>query len=254
MRKNTGNALTNNKNIHICALCGSDVNCFLPYAISEKAIALGERYHIIGSDVRNFSCPKCYSTDRERHLFFYFNALNIWDSINDQANILHIAPERLLSALILDRKPANYIMGDLFPENSPIKGVMKVDITKTLFNDNSFDIIIANHILEHVPDDVSAMREIYRILKKDGIAILQTPYSPKLDETYEDDSIVSDIDREEHFGQNDHVRIYSERDLFNKLTAVGFILDIHKSSEFFTKADARKYGFNHEEDLILCLK
>ncbi|MCL2718601.1 MAG: class I SAM-dependent methyltransferase [Lachnospiraceae bacterium] len=240
---------------HVCVLCEKEVDNFLPYEIDlQKALAFVEKYQTIGSDINNFSCPYCYSNDRERHLYLYLKALNIWDTINAQTSILHIAPERLLSILISKRNPLNYIKGDLYPENSSVQGVIKVDITNPQFDDDFFDIILANHIFEHIFDDVRAMNEIYRMLKKDGIAILQTPYSLNLANTYEDASIIGESEREEHFGQSDHIRIYSEQDFFNKLASAGFILNIHKSSEFFNEEEARKYGFNHKEDLILCLK
>jgi 2-polyprenyl-3-methyl-5-hydroxy-6-metoxy-1,4-benzoquinol methylase len=103
----------------------------------------------------------------------YFDAMLIWSKIKD-GNVLHFAPERILSPKISQAKPATYVKADLFPVS---KDIAREDITRLSFSDCLFDLVIANHILEHVSDDHAAMKEIFRVLKPGGLAILQTPYS-----------------------------------------------------------------------------
>lgn len=114
-------------------------------------------------------------------------------------------------------KHLDYTTTDL---NSPLADV-KADICNLPFADNSFDSILCNHVLEHIPDDQKAMQEIFRILKPGGMAILQIPLDMNRAKTFEDDSITDPKKRAEIFGQYDHVRVYG-RDYFNKLRDVGF--------------------------------
>jgi ubiquinone/menaquinone biosynthesis C-methylase UbiE len=104
--------------------------------------------------------------------------------------------------------------------NSPLADV-KADICDLPFEDNSFDFILCNHVLEHIPDDTKAMQEIYRILTPGGTAILQIPQDLSREKTFEDDSITDPAERAKIFGQYDHVRVYG-RDYFDKLREVGF--------------------------------
>ena len=110
-----------------------------------------------------------------------------------------------------------YVTADLY---SPIADV-RANITKLPFEDNSFDVIFCNHVLEHIPDDFKAMRELFRVLKKGGMGIFQIPQDLNRETTFEDHAITDPKKRTAIFGQYDHVRIYG-RDYFNKLRAVGF--------------------------------
>ncbi|NLK94080.1 MAG: glycosyltransferase [Clostridiales bacterium] len=233
-----------------CNICNSYVDGFLPYKEGKEQENL-LKYNMIGSDINNFSCPKCYSTDRTRHLFMYLNKLGLINELKGK-QILHIAPEIHLYQIISNLEPERYVCGDLFPENAQVPSE-KVDITNIQYNDETFDIIICNHVLEHVPDDKKAMSEFYRVLKKGGFAILQTPYSPVIEKSYEDFSLNTDELRLKHFGQEDHVRIFG-LDLFNKISEVGFNLDIKKNDDLFSSEECRKFGVNPREDLILVRK
>lgn len=110
-----------------------------------------------------------------------------------------------------------YVTADLY---SPIADV-RANITELPFEDNSFDVIFCNHVLEHIPDDSKAMRELFRVLKKGGMGIFQIPQDLNRETTFEDHTITDPKKRTAIFGQYDHVRIYG-RDYFNKLRAVGF--------------------------------
>ncbi|SHI38730.1 glycosyltransferase [Lutispora thermophila] len=235
------------KHKHECVICGNQVERFLPYSVKmPKSI---EKYRIVGSDVRNFSCPYCYSHDRERHLKMYFDRLKLWGKITG-SRVLHIAPEANLRKIIKSYKPKEYICGDLYPMDSEI---IKMDITKIHFENEYFDFIICNHVLEHIEDDMKAMMELFRVLKKDGYAVLQTPYSPVLEKSYEDYSIQSKEKRLENYGQEDHVRIYG-LDFFKRLEDAGFSLNIINNNELFSEEESKRYGVNSYEDLILVHK
>ena len=104
--------------------------------------------------------------------------------------------------------------------NSPLADV-KADICNLPFNDNEFDVIFCNHVLEHIPDDTKAMHELYRVLKPNGMGIFQIPQDLSRETTFEDDSITNKKERAKIFGQYDHVRVYG-RDYFDKLRSVDF--------------------------------
>lgn len=232
---------------HTCNICGHHFNSFMPYPEVPQRI---RKYNLIGSDRKNFGCRYCGANDRLRHIFLYFSKLNIWAELENKS-ILHIAPEKhLLNALVL--KTNKYTAGDLFPDPKN-KLIQKIDITDIQFTNNYFDFIICNHVLEHVPEDTKAMGELYRVLKPKGKAILQTPYSGEIFNSYEDKSINDEKGRLEHFGQKDHVRIYG-LDFFEKLKSVGFKLNVINHSDLFDSEDTYKYGVNPRENLILVSK
>ncbi|MCW3120499.1 MAG: Methyltransferase type 11, partial [Chitinophagaceae bacterium] len=103
--------------------------------------------------------------------------------------------------------------------------IREADATKLPYTGNYFDLVIGNHILEHIPDDRQAMKEIFRVLRSPGMAILQVPFSTELPETLEDPSISNPEKQSFLFGQNDHVRIYSIWDYINRLRETGFTVE-----------------------------
>lgn len=234
-----------------CYICSKQFYQFFPYRGGSKYIT---RYEVlldsVGSDIDNFSCVYCGSNDRERHLYMYFDKLNIWNKMRDSV-ILHFAPEKMLVKKILSLNPAIYIKADLFPQDETVK---KIDATKIDLACNSVDIIIANHILEHILDYKKALNEFYRVLKVDGIAILQTPFSRLLSNNFEDSSINTDELRKFFYGQEDHVRIFSEKELLNEISQVGFELKIVEHGDLFSEQDAYYFGVNKNEYLIMGIK
>lgn len=119
--------------------------------------------------------------------------------------MLHVAPELCFMKRFEKIKTLDYITGDI---ESPLAKV-KMDIHQIPFPENSFDVIFCNHVLEHVQDDRLAVREIKRVLKPGGWAILQVPFFPPIpDQTFEDWTIQTPKDRERVFGQDDHVRLF----------------------------------------------
>lgn len=196
------------------------------------------------------TCPKCNSSDRERLIYFYIqNKTNIF-SEQGKINLLHIAPEKNLRKFFQKRSNIKYIAGDLYPE----KNDKKLDVTDLKeFKENFFDVIICSHVLEHVPDDLKAMRKLYRVLSPGGFAILQVPISKKLSKTYEDFSIVDPMGREIAFGQKDHVRIYG-KDYIDRLKSVGFKVVKYNIAKDLNRTEIEKYKLNPEEILFVCQK
>ena len=232
---------------NFCVYCNKSVGDWLPYRDGNRS-PVSEKLEVIGSDVVNFYCPACECFDRERHLYLYFNALNLWPTIY-VGDVLHIAPERKL-AEVISTKTKNYIKGDLSPSDNSI---VQLDLTNTKFLKNSFDVIIANHVLEHIGDDRAALKEIFRILKPGGVAVLQAPFSPLLPESLECPSLQSDELRNFLFGQEDHVRLYG-MDYFDRIRKVGLEVEIINHSELLGSVDSQQYGVNFYEPLILAKK
>ena len=176
---------------------------------------------IIGAGYREQDyCPVCKSTYRHRLVWLYLKELNIW---KNPMTVLHIAPEEMIARKLARMKQLRYITGDADPERyNHYTRAIRLDITHLPFDDASFDVIICNHVLEHIADDKLAMSEIYRVMKPEGFALLQVPLSGVIDKTYEDPGIVTEEERVEHFGQKDHVRIYGKKDYLMRLTGSGF--------------------------------
>lgn len=206
---------------------GNKFNCpFCNYSSSGLATigtnsTANREKHIIGAGLRKAGCYKCGSTDRERLVYLYLRDVVELFSKNKSYSVLHIAPEKNLINL-LRKADVNYIAGERWVDKHDYyKGIEQIDILDISYTDNYFDLIICNHVLEHIPDDQRAMRELYRVLKPGGQAILQVPLSEMIGQTFEDFSITGEKEREEIFGQQDHVRIYG-RDYTDRLASSGF--------------------------------
>lgn len=186
-----------------CPVCGGHFSKFMPY---------GHR------QVRdNVLCPKCLSLERHRLIWLYLKDRTGF--FTAQLDVLHIAPEQCFYKRF--RKLANlkYTTADL---ESPLADV-KLDIQNMPFSDHQFDVIICNHVLEHVPDEKKALDEIYRVLKKGGFALLLAPISFGMEHTLEDESVTSPAEREKLFRQKDHYRLYG-RDYIQRITGAGFCI------------------------------
>ena len=235
-----------------CCICESEVDGFLPW-VGYKENQFTDNFKMIGSDDMNFHCPNCYCHDRERHLWLYINELEIYDKL-EKRNILVIAPDKNLTKKLF-MKTGNIYLGDLNPEVYCNIGfnVIKTDLTNLQIQDSIFDLVIANHVLEHIPDYQKAISEIFRVLKLGGIAILQTPYSNFFYNNFEDPAINTNELRTIYYGQEDHVRIFGKK-LFDDLSANGF--DVYKINHHTALKDynSKTYGVNVNEDLILVKK
>lgn len=228
-----------------CPFCGERFKELLPHG--EDQAVLQEKNIVGGGRRLNALCPCCYSTDRERLLYLFLkHETNVF---RDKIKLLHVAPEESLLLVFMKQANVDYLTVDL---DDPL--AMEVaDLTNLQYNNNSFDFIICNHVLEHIPDDRKAMSELYRVLNVGGTAILQVPISLTLDKTYEDPAITTPQEREKAFGQYDHVRIYA-KDYKTRLEAAGFCVNEYSLAEKFGEDVCRRYAINHNEHLFICTK
>ena len=203
----------------------------------------------VGSDVDHFECPWCGCHDRERHLFFYMTAIGLLPRMPGKS-VLHFAPEKRLSQRIRAAEPARYVKCDLFPQ---APDVLQVNMLEIQFEDDSFDLLVANHVMEHVADDQRALAEIVRVLKPGGCAILQTPFSSKLRHTWADSGIDSDEARLQAYGQEDHVRLYG-LDIFERFEQAGLRADVKSHREALPDIDSARFGVNEAEPFFLFYK
>lgn len=194
-----------------CNICNSNWRFFNKVGLNTNATKINI---IIGAGLRFTRCFKCGSVERERLLMQYIN--EIVDT--KKLSVLHIAPEIVIKKKI-ELEFLKYVTCDI-EKKEDIQ--MQVDITNMkVFDNESFDLVICNHVLEHIPDDNNAIKEIYRVLKKNGIAILNVPIYKNIYSTYSNPDIIDKNDREFHYGQFDHVRIYGQ-DFFDKVESFGF--------------------------------
>ncbi len=206
-------------NEHTCNICNKKVKSFLsPLQI----------------------CPACGSLPRNRRLWQILNE----EYLKKGITILDFSPSR---CLYRKHKKNNYHYTSTDLSNNFIAD-KRYDITNIPVANNSYDLIICYHILEHVIDDKKAMMELLRTLKPNGTCLIQTPF--KEGNIYEDYSITSPVDREKYFGQDDHVRWYSADGLQQRLTNIGFVVEaLH-----FKEQPENIYGFDGDEIVLICTK
>ena len=195
----------------------------------------------------NVLSPSTLSLERHRLLWLYLK--NETNFFTTRKKVLHFAPEQAFYSRFRQMKNLDYTTTDL---NSPLADV-KADICNLPFEDNTYDLIFCNHVLEHIPDDTKAMQELYRILKKGGMGIFQIPQELDRDTTYEDDSITDKKERAKIFGQYDHVRIYG-RDYFEKLRSIGFNVEEVDYTITLSEEEITKYCLSKGELLPVCYK
>ena len=212
---------------------GKSYRKFLPYGYGKQR--------------ENALSPGTLSLERHRQMWLYLQSET--DFFTKNYKVLHIAPEQEFLRKFKKMKNLDYTSADLF---SPIVDV-KADILDLPFADESFDVVICNHVLEHIEDDRKAMSELYRVMKKGGWGILQVPMKNSLEKTYEDFTITDPKERQKHFGQYDHVRWYG-MDYFDRLKSVGFDAEANFYSQKFSDADIKKFGLNRNEILPIVRK
>ena len=195
----------------------------------------------------NALSPGTLSLERHRLIWLYLQRETSFFSLD--AAVLHMAPEKALMTRLSKLKYLTYTTCDL---ESPLAEV-KADICDLPFPDASFDWILCNHVLEHIPNDTKAMQELYRVLKPGGKALLQVPLNTALEETFEDDSIVDKAARTKVFGQYDHVRVYG-KDYFEKLRQTGFEVNEIQYGKSLTEAERVRFSVTKDEYIPLCLR
>ncbi len=205
-----------------CNCCGVSYNKFVPdYPSAENANALKINAVIAGYG-ENILCPACLSTARERLIIALLsNQFKITGK-----KILHFSPEKNIYRFIKTNNEV--ITADIAPMfyKSIDSNIKNEDATRLSYADNSFDLVIGNHIMEHIPNDVKAMAEIYRVLKPGSRALLQVPYSITIAATIEEPEINDPQKQSALYGQKDHVRIYLLQDYINRLQSCGFIITL----------------------------
>lgn len=195
----------------------------------------------------NVLSPSTLSLERHRLLWLYLK--NETDFFTKPIQLLHFAPEQAFYKRFKKLNHITYTTTDL---NSPLADV-KADICDLPFDDNSFDVILCNHVLEHIPDDTKAMQELFRVLKPGGWGIFQIPQDLKREQTFEDNTITDRKERARIFGQYDHVRIYG-RDYFDKLRNIGFTVEEVDYTNRLPKEDVEKYRLAKGEIIPLVKK
>jgi predicted SAM-dependent methyltransferase len=214
---------------------GKSFKMFLPYGY--------------GNQRNNVLSPSTLSLERHRLLWLYLNNETDFFTSTEKKKILHFAPEQAFYKLFRNQKNIDYTTTDLF---SPLADV-KADICNLPFADNSYDIILCNHVLEHIPDDTKAMQELYRVLKPGGMGIFQIPQDLNRVTTFSDDSITNQKERAAIFGQYDHVRIYG-RDYFDKLRSIGFTVVEEEYTKKIAPELVEKYCLAKGEIIPVCFK
>ncbi len=216
-----------------CPICEAEFRKFLPYGRNSRPNAL---------------CPSCLSLERHRLIWLYLKRKT--DFFTQPHKMLHIAPELCFMPRFEDIKFLDYITGDI---ESPLAKV-KMDIHEIPFEDNTFDIVFCNHVLEHVDNDILAMSEIRRVLKPGGWAILQVPFFfPLKDKTFEDFSITSPKEREKVFGQDDHVRMYG-KDYPDRIRKAGFKVLEDEFVHTLRRQEIHRYALPENEVIYRCEK
>ncbi|WP_188465544.1 class I SAM-dependent methyltransferase [Bizionia arctica] len=184
-------------------------------------------------------CPKCGSLARTRRLW------SILENDIHGKKVLHFSPSKSLKTKIESFNDIEYITTDFVGEFNATK---RLNIESIDEPNDAYDLIICYHILEHVENDTKAMEELERILKPEGRCIIQTPF--KAGDIYENDTVKTDEERLIHFGQKDHLRIYSAEGLINRLKSVGFNTKLLE----FKEIENNWHGFKIDENLIIAEK
>ncbi|WP_396178753.1 class I SAM-dependent methyltransferase [Flavobacterium sp.] len=212
---------------------GKSFRNFLPYGYGQQR--------------NNVLSPSTLSLERHRLLWLYLK--NETDFFSAPKKVLHFAPEQAFYKLFRNQKNLNYTTTDLF---SPLADV-KADICNLPFENDTYDIILCNHVLEHIPDDTKAMQELYRVLKPGGMGVFQIPQDLKRAETFSDDTITDQKERAQIFGQYDHVRIYG-RDYFDKLRSIGFTVIEEDYTKKLSPEMVTQYCLAPGEIIPVCYK
>ncbi len=213
-----------------CPCCGGSFRAFLAGGVRRR---------------EGVRCPRCDSLERHRLVWLYL--LRRTDLLSAPHRVLHVAPEPQFHERLADRANLDYVSADLA---SPLARE-RFDVVDIPYPDGSFDVVICNHVLEHVPDDARAMRELRRVLAPDGWAVLQTPVHSDREKTLEDPAVSDASERERLFGQPDHVRIYG-RDFFERLEAAGFRVTRDRFARELSVEERTRYGLRKGEAVTVC--
>ena len=221
------------KQKYFCPVCQNKVKSFIPLIKKYRGkvvIHSKEYYPYKDCETLNaeaYSCPYCSASDRERLYILFLKKFILKQT--QKLKIIHFAPEKALEHFLRKLKSNEYRTADLF-----MKDVDDIaDLTDLhIYSENSFDLLICSHILEHIPSDTQAMQELYRILEPGGKGIIMVPILEKLSQVYEDLNIITDEERLLHFGQEDHIRMYNQKGFIQRLEEVGFKVTLYTINQF----------------------
>jgi len=195
----------------------------------------------------NALAPHSLSLERHRLMWLYLK--NRTDFFTSPKCVLHIAPEFCFIKPFKKLENLDYVTADLI---SPWADV-KMDVQSIPFPDSSFDVVICNHVLEHVDDDMKAMHELYRVMKPGGFGIFQVPLDSSIDATLEDKNINTPELREKFYKQRDHLRLYG-RDYGKRLSDAGFEITEDNYVQTLPRELVQKYALPKDEILYICKK
>ncbi len=210
------------------------------YAVLREKDVVGASCH------PNDVCPRCRSNARERLVYRYLQ--DHTSVFSEPLRVLHIAPEPHLRRQLRQVPGIRYVTGDLAQRWVSVR----LDVMMLPFPDESFDLIICNHVLEHVLDDQAAMRELRRVLRPGRRALLQVPIAKALGDTLEDPTAVTEADRIRMFGQRDHVRLYAAGDYIRRLEKVGFRVELSRAVDCLGEEAIERYALIREEPVFSC--
>jgi SAM-dependent methyltransferase len=178
-------------------------------------------------------------------MFFYMASRT---DLLSRGDILHFAPEPGLARHFRARPRGRYVTVDL-RNRVDVRG----DITRLPFAPDAFDAVICSHILEHVPDDRAALRELFRVLRAGGRATILVPIDPDREHTIEDPSVTGPRERRERFGQSDHVRMYGT-DVTARLSSAGFAVEVVKAADLADPVTITRHDLDALDTLFICTK
>jgi SAM-dependent methyltransferase len=223
---------------------GNKVEC----PVCEKSFS---KFLSYGSEVahrENVLCPFDLTLERHRLMWLYLkDESNFFTA--PKLDVLHIAPEQCFIHKFKKQANLNYLTGDL---ESPIADI-HFDLHSIPLEDNRFDVLFCNHVMEHVNDPLQCMREIYRVMKPGGWAIMQVPQDMNRETTYEDASIITPEDREKHFWQKDHVRLFG-RDYPQWLEKAGFKVEEFELKKHYDASKIERFRLMKDEVLYIFKK
>jgi SAM-dependent methyltransferase len=239
---------------YFCPVCNKKIHRFLPLPdfYKENLEKHGYAYSFDDAETLNYkaySCPHCSASDRDR-LYALYISKYLKEYKVSNISMLEIAPSRPLTENLKNTGKITLRTADLM-----MQGVDDcIDITNmTCYGDGAFDSFICSHVLEHVPDDLKAMRELYRILKPGGWGILMVPIPLTLDHI-DEDPLLDDVgERWRRFGQDDHVRMYSKNGFVERAEAAGFTVRQY-GQEYFGLDTFKTHGISEKSVLYVVEK
>ena len=230
-KEETASIKATTNTMHKCPVCMNELKAFLTAGTPPRP---------------NATCPHCGSFERHRYLWLYIEKFCLLGA--KEIKLLHFAPERCYFEAINANSSIDYYPVDINPNFANIRDV--VDITNIPYNDGKFDIIICNHVIEHIPDEKKALAELKRVLSSNGTAFISAPVAWHMDVTSENLDFTPE-ERLKHYGMAEHVRLYG-KDYLDRLRAGGFNVEMTLCTELFTLEELFCYGIPEREKIFKC--